>query len=186
MRIVIAMYALTLTLPAMAQVKKIEPLHQIAQSISPIGGLCFIIIICFILGAWVSLISALLQRWVQQKMRVISEKGTYAFLLGIILTFFITIIGVLFGAASRDFPPAGIIALLSAFTLWSALALGLVPVSWVIGGKIAKTMGIERDDLSTALLGAFTLFLICFVPIVGWTFALYWAIVAVGLWVTRA
>ncbi|MEM2355702.1 MAG: hypothetical protein QXO00_05225 [Candidatus Bathyarchaeia archaeon] len=185
MRILTALLALAVSSAAIAQARRTEPLQQIAESIRAIGGVCFIIIICLILASWIIFISALLHKWVRQKTRVISEKGTCAFLLGMVLIIAIAIIGGYCGMLGRHFPPATIIALLSVFTLWSAFTLGIVPVSWVIGGKIAKIAGIERDDFSTALLGALTLFLACFVPIIGWAFVLYWAIVAIGLWVVR-
>lgn len=186
MRICTALLTLIVPSIAVAQAKRVEPLPQIAQSVGIIGGLCFIVIICLILAAWIGFISALLNRWVQQKIHVISTKGIRVFLLGIVFTLLIIIIGSFCGVASRHFPPAGIIALLSVFTLWSAFILGLVPVSWVIGERIARTMGADLSGLSTAILGAFTLLLICFVPIVGWAFALYWAFVAIGLWVVQA
>lgn len=155
------------------------------QPIRLVAGFCFIIIIFLILAAWVSLISALLYEWVQRKIRVIYSKSMRVFLLGLLLWVILSIAGLFCGALSKQFPPASAIGLLLAFVLWSAFSLGLVPVSWVIGGKIARVVGIERDDLISAIFGIFCLFLSCLVPIVGWTIAVYWIAVSIGLWVIR-
>ena len=58
--------------------------------------------------------------------------------------------------------------------------------TWVIGRRIIAIVNWERNDLVVALVGTLSLHLLLFFPIIGWAVLLYWAIVAVGVWIVKS
>ncbi len=176
---------LTLT-AAFAQAPKQEPIQQIAQSVGIIGGVWFALGVYLIVAAWVSLISALLPDWVQRKAEALQAQGARPFLFGLVVAFVLLLVSVVLFSVSQAAPPAGALGVLFLLALFTAWAVGWVPVTWVVGRRVAALLGMERTDLTIAWLGALVLHFATLFPIVGWAVALYWAIAAVGLWIIRS
>ncbi|MER3501832.1 MAG: hypothetical protein C4295_10270 [Candidatus Fervidibacterota bacterium] len=170
---------------AWAQASKPEPLQQIAQSVGVISGVWFMLMSYLLLAAWVSFLSALFPEWVKLKAQTVQTKSVRAFLFGLIVVLLLGVVGAILGGVAKHFPPAGVLVVLLFLALLILYALGWVPVTWVIGQRVASIAGCERQDLTVALLGALVLHLLVFLPVVGWAVVLYWAIVAVGVLALR-
>ncbi len=171
---------------AFAQASGEDSLKQIAQSVGIIGGVWFWIGLYLVVAAWVSLISSLMPEWVQRKATDIRTQSPRAFLYGLIVTLVLLILSAVLFSVSPTAPPAGVLGVLFLLALLTAFALGWVPVTWVIGRRVAELLGMERTDLVVAWLGALVLHFASLFVVVGWAVALYWAIVAVGVWVVRS
>lgn len=176
----------TLLVASLASGQSKEPLHQIAHSLEVISAFWFTSLLYLLVAAWVSIISALMPEWVNRKVQTIWTQSPRSFLLGLVFTFVLGILIAVFGKIGETAPLAGVIAMLLLLLLLAGYSLGWVPVTWVIGRRIAALTNWELSDLSVALIGALVLHLLLFLPIVGWAVWFYWAIVAVGVWITRA
>ncbi|MCX7643323.1 MAG: hypothetical protein N2116_05915 [Armatimonadetes bacterium] len=163
-----------------------DPLQQITQSVEIISGVWFAIGTYFVVAAWVSVISALLPEWVSKKAQVVQTQSARSFLFGLIVVVVLGIFIAVLGEVGKTAPPAGALAVILLLALLTAYSLGWVPVTWVIGRRIASAMSWERADLLVALVGALALHLLVFFPLIGWAVLLYWAIVAVGTWIVRS
>lgn len=162
-----------------------EPLHQIAQSVGVISGVWFALGTYLVVAAWVSIVSALLPDWVNRKVQVVQTQSTRSFLFGLIVVVVLGIFVAVLGEVGKTAPPAGVLAVILLLVLLTAYSLGWVPVTWVIGKRVASAMGWERNDLWVALLGALALHLLAFFPVIGWAVLLYWAVTAVGTWIVK-
>lgn len=162
-----------------------DPLHQIAQSVGVIGGVWFALGTYLVVAAWVSVVSALLPEWVNKKAQVVQTQSARSFLFGLIVVALLGIFIAVLGEVGKTAPPAGAVAVILLLVLLTAYSLGWVPVTWVIGKRIATALGVERSDLWVALVGALALHLLVFFPVIGWAVLLYWAVVAVGTWIVK-
>ncbi|MCS7265858.1 MAG: hypothetical protein NZ805_13615 [Armatimonadetes bacterium] len=163
-----------------------DSLQQIAQSVGIISGVWFAFGSYLVVAAWVSIVSALLPEWVNKKAQVVQTQSARSFLFGLIVVVVLGIFIAVLGEVGKAAPPAGALAVILLLALLTAYSLGWVPVTWVIGRRIAAAMGWERTDLMVALVGALALHLLIFFPFIGWAFLLYWAVVAVGTWIVRS
>ncbi len=170
---------------ALCQPKE-TPIQQIAQSVGAIAAFWFILTTYLIAAAWISVISALLPEWVNRKAQAIQTQSARSFLFGLIVVVVLGIFIIVLGEVGKTAPPAGALAGLLLLVLVTGYSLGWVPVTWVIGRRIIAIVNWERNDLVVALIGALSLHLLLFFPIIGWAVLLYWAIVAVGVWIVKS
>ncbi len=162
-----------------------DPLRQIAHSVGVISGVWFALGTYLVVAAWVGVVSALLPDWVSRKVQVVQTQSARSFLFGLIVVVVLGIFIAVLGEVGKTAPPAGVLAVILLLALLTAYSLGWVPVTWVIGRRIASAMGWERTDLCVAFLGALALHLLAFFPVIGWAVLLYWAVVAVGTWIVK-
>ena len=163
-----------------------EPLQQIAQSVGAIAIFWFVAITYLVIAAWVSFISALLPQWVNQRVSAIEMRSILSFLIGLVVVVVLGTLAVVLGEVGKNFPPAGLLALIILFTLLTSCSVGWVPVTWIVGRRIALAMNWGRDDLPVALAGALVLHLLLFLPIVGWAVILCCMFIAIGALVVKA
>ncbi len=163
-----------------------DPLHQIAQSVGVISGVWFAVGTYLVVAAWVSVVSALLTDWVNRKAQVVQTQSARSFLFGLIVVVVLGIFIAVLGEVGKNAPPAGALAVILLLVLLTAYSLGWVPVTWVVGRRIAAALGWERTDLCAALVGALALHLLLFFPVIGWAVLFYWAVIAVGTWVVKS
>jgi hypothetical protein len=163
-----------------------EPIQQIAQSVGAIAAFWFILTTYLVGAAWISVISALLPEWVNRKAQTVQTQSARSFLFGLIVVFVLGILIIVLGEVGKTAPPAGVLAVLLLLVLLTGYSLGWVPVTWVIGRRILAIVNWERNDLVVALIGALSLHLLLFLPIIGWAVLFYWAVVAVGIWIVKS
>jgi len=163
-----------------------EPIQQIAQSVGAIAAFWFILTTYLVVAAWVSVISALLPEWVNRKAQAVQTQSARSFLFGLIVVVVLGIFIAVLGEVGKTAPPAGVLAVLLFLVLLTGYSIGWVPVTWVIGRRILAIVNWERSDLVIALVGALVLHLLLFFPVIGWAILLYWAIVAVGIWIVKS
>lgn len=180
-----AVFAIAMCVASLALAQSREPLQQIAQSVGAIALFWFVAITYLIIAAWVSFISALLPQWVSQRVRAIEMRSIPSFLIGLAVVVVLGVLALLLGKAGKDFPPAGLLALIILLALLISWSVGWVPVTWVVGRRIASAMNWSREDLPTALVGAFVLHLLPFFPVVGWAIILCCMFIAIGSLVVK-
>lgn len=180
----VALITLSLTSLLSAQPPK-DPLQQMSQSVGTIALFWFMLETFLIVAAWVSVISALLPGWVNRKVQAIQGQSARAFLFGLIAIVALVVFIIVVGKVSKNVPLTGVLAVISLLALLTAYSLGWVPVTWVVGRRIAATLNWGRDDLLVAIVGALSLHLLVFFPVIGWAFLLYWASVAVGTFIVK-
>ncbi len=160
-----------------------DAVQQIAQSVGVISLFWLIVASYLIAAGWVALVLILLPDWVQRKAQAVQTQSSKAFLFGLIITVVLVVIGITLASVGKKMPPVGVLSALLFLVLFTLFTLGWVPVVWVIGQRVMAVGGWERSGLVVVLVGALVLHLTAFMPIVGWAVVIYWAIVAVGLWV---
>lgn len=179
---------LLLSLASVGWGQQPDAIQQIAQSVGVIGGVWLAVGTYLVIASWVALIMALLSDWVQRKAQSVQTQSSKAFLFGLIITVVLLGLGVVLGQVGKTVQPVGILAFLSVLLLFTLFTIGWVPVVWVVGERVLTVGNWKQSPLATALVGALVLHpvLLFFVFVVGWAVWLYWAIVAVGLWVVRS
>ncbi|MGQ9462427.1 MAG: hypothetical protein ACUVTP_05840 [Candidatus Fervidibacter sp.] len=179
-----ALITLSSTSLLLAQPPK-DTLQQMSQSVGTIALFWFMLETFSVVAAWVSVISALLPEWVNRKVQAIQGQSARAFLFGLIAVVVLTVSIIVMGEVGKTAPLAKVLAVILILALLTAYSLGWVPVTWVVGRRIAATLNWERDDLLVAIVGALSLYLLVFFPVIGWAFLLYWIIVAVGTFIVK-
>lgn len=180
----VALITLSLTSLLLAQPPK-EPLQQISQSVGTIALFWFMLETFLIVAAWVSVISALLPGWVNRKVQALQGQSARTFLFGLITIVVLFVFILVMVQVGKTAPLAWVLAVILLLALLTAYSLGWVPVTWVVGRKIAATLNWGRDDLLVAMVGALSLHLLGFFPVIGWAILLYWAIMAVGTFIVK-